>query len=93
MRITIGNQTEKLMRIIGINEYPFTEEQLKINYRALLFKYHPDHNNSNEAEKKTRKIIDAYKNLLPLSINIKLFILPPSASPILDNLLISLINP
>jgi DnaJ-class molecular chaperone len=42
--------------------YPFTESELKHNYRELAFKYHPDHNGDAE---KFKALHTSYEFLLP----------------------------
>lgn len=45
-------------------DYPYTLKQLKIRYRTLVKKHHPDANKGNkESEEKFKKITSAYKYL------------------------------
>lgn len=45
-------------------EYPYTMKQLKLRYRILVKKHHPDANKGNrESEEKFKKITTAYKYL------------------------------
>lgn len=68
MRIFIGNETEKAMAILQINRFPFSETELKKNYKQLVFIYHPDRNNgSDESVKRTKQIINAYNKIKNLA--------------------------
>lgn len=64
MQITIGNRTRKNMEVLLIESYPFVEDELKSKYRELMLIHHPDKGGS---ELKAKQIIQAYKELLPLS--------------------------
>jgi len=68
MIITIGDETKANMKILEIEEYPFTSTTIKSHYRLLLLKYHPDHNKN--GEEKTKQIIEAYKSICHLAIDI-----------------------
>ena len=72
MRITIGQNTEKNMRILRIENYPFDSATLKKNYRDLLLINHPDKSNGDrdKANEITIKIIKAYKELKYLAVDI-----------------------
>ena len=47
---------------LGVSENA-SESEIKKAYRGLSLKYHPDKNNSSEAEKKMHEINDAYSIL------------------------------
>lgn len=66
MLITIGERTKGYMATLELKEYPFTEDELKTNFRMLLKKFHPDMGNGNKT--KTVEIIEAYKELKNLAI-------------------------
>lgn len=66
MRITIGENTKKKMKILGIKEYPFSETSLKKSYRNLIQTNHPD---KGGCEEKAKAIIEAYNTLKNLAIN------------------------
>ena len=57
MRVTIGENTERAMKVLGIESYPFTYSELKSSYRSLIKIYHPDvaKGNKEEAEKKMKE--------------------------------------
>ena len=67
MNIIIGNRTRKCMDLLGIMDFPFTEQLIKSNFRQLALKYHPDVNKSEEAEKKFIKIKEAYDTIINLA--------------------------
>ena len=73
MRITIGQNTEKNMQVLGIDQYPFDSMTLKKNYRDLLLINHPDKSNGNKdkAKEVTIKILKAYKELKNLAIDVE----------------------
>jgi len=58
------------MSLLGVEEFPFTSDQLKRGYRQSLLKYHPDHNRGTEAKSKTIDIIKAYKEIRNLAIDL-----------------------
>ena len=68
MLITIGNETKKAMKVLGIKSYPFTSSEIKANYRQLLLEFHPDHNK--EGSDKTKQIILSYRAICYLAIDI-----------------------
>lgn len=41
-----------------------TVQDLKTAWRKKMLEYHPDRNNSPDAEQKTREIIEAYENII-----------------------------
>lgn len=56
------NQIQVYMNILGIKEIPFTENELKKNYRRVIKIAHPDLGGSNE---ESAKVNEAYNELLP----------------------------
>ncbi len=48
--------------ILGISR-DYSIKEIKIHYRKLMLKFHPDRNNSNGAEEKCKKINEAYEIL------------------------------
>lgn len=69
MLITIGKNTSKNMAIMGLTDYPFTEQQLKTQYRDLAKKWHPDLNKEEKAAEEFRKVNEAYSFLINLSMS------------------------
>lgn len=68
MRISLGGDSEKHMKVLGIERFPFSEETLKTNYRKLLMKHHPDRNgNTRQAHEMTLQITKAYEYLKNLA--------------------------
>lgn len=67
MLITIGQNTEKQMKILGIENYPFSASMLKQNFRNLIQINHPDKKGG--SKEKAQNIIDAYNNLKNLALN------------------------
>lgn len=65
MLITIGEKTKKYMELLGIKEYPFTEDILKSNFREACKKNHPDMGGS---DKQFIDVKNAYENLVNLAI-------------------------
>jgi len=66
MLITIGRETESMMKILEINNYPFSTNELKKKYRESCFKYHSDTGGktaSNEMFSKCKKAHDYLENL------------------------------
>jgi len=61
MKIELGEITRGHMAILGIEEFPFTEAELKTKYRALLKQEHPD--SSGKKSGAVIKVIEAYKHL------------------------------
>ena len=68
MRITIGESTKQYMKILNLNDYPFTTEALKTNFRKLIKKVHSDINKRPNSKEKTQKLIEAYTNLKNLVV-------------------------
>ena len=62
MIIKTSNKTRECMDILGIEEFPFSEKELKTKYRLLLKRNHPDASGAGETDK-TIQIIAAYKHL------------------------------
>lgn len=57
---------DEALKILGIEHY-FTSDVLRQSYRQLAMKWHPDVNDSNEAEAKFIQITTAYETLIPYS--------------------------
>lgn len=69
--LSISNGTKKDMALFDITEYPFTYDDLKKKYRAMLKQCHPDkvpEDQKKEAEKKTFKVIETFKKLKNISV-------------------------
>ena len=49
-------------KILNVNKNA-TDEEIKKNYRALSYKYHPDRNNNEDAGNKMKEINEAYETL------------------------------
>ena len=63
--ITIGNKTKESMKILEIESFPFTESDLKSNYRQLAKINHPDKlNGSTSLMKKINEAYSHIKNLV-----------------------------
>jgi DnaJ-class molecular chaperone len=60
MKITIGESTKERMAILNIENFPFSEKELKSNFRKLLHIHHEDKGGS---KNKTQQIIEAYNFL------------------------------
>jgi len=69
MIISIGDKTRECMKTLKIDSYPFTEKELKDNYRQLVKIYHPDINNSLDNNDHIKVINSAYEHLKNLAIN------------------------
>ena len=80
MRIFIGDQTKEYMQILGINEFPFAENEIKTKFRILIKMSHPD---SGGKKQDAQKLIQAYRWLLPLSKTPE-SILPPKEKRMFD---------
>jgi len=65
IRFIRGNRTEEDMKLLEINEYPFSETELKINFRKIAFEKHPDHGGDG---KEFGRVHEAYERLLRISI-------------------------
>ena len=71
MLVTIGNDTRKAMKTLGIAEYPFSVKELKGAYYDQMKKWHPDIVSEAEKEKaidKSKKINEAFESLQNLAI-------------------------
>lgn len=69
MRISIGGQTQDAMKILGIEVYPFSPEELSTRFRHLIKVHHPDKNKDDCTAKETaQKLIRAYQHLKNLAI-------------------------
>lgn len=61
---TSNGKTEECFAILGLTgEGNITLDRLKICYRKMIFKYHPDRNSAPDAQEKTKSIIKAYMHL------------------------------
>ena len=60
---TETNDFQKYYDILGL-KVGATIKEIKAQYRKLIKKFHPDRNNSPDAEKKCREIIEAYDKLV-----------------------------
>jgi len=67
MIITIGERTEQMMSIMGINAYPFTSGELKKAFRTKAKELHPDKNNGDDSEFK--EMSKAYSQLINLAVD------------------------
>lgn len=67
MIIKIGSNTKKYMNILEISEYPFSETDLKSNFRKLIKIYHTDNKNGNK--KKAQMLIEAYHELKHIALS------------------------
>lgn len=66
MNISIGGKSMDAMKLLNIDSYPFSEIELKQNFRSLIKIFHEDNGgNKNDA----RKIIEAYNHLKNLAIS------------------------
>lgn len=68
MKISIGDQTKDAMKVLGIDSYPFSSEELSSKFRQLIKLHHPDRNKGLHNDEAI-KIINAYKHLKNLVIN------------------------
>jgi len=69
MRISIGEQTQDAMKVLGIENYPFSPEELSTKFRSLVKRHHPDTNKNDPAAKDTtQKLIIAYRHLKNLAV-------------------------
>jgi len=68
ININIGGATRTYMQVLGIDSYPFTEEELKTKFKILVRRYHAD-TGINDKEK-TAEIIEAYQHLKNLTRDI-----------------------
>lgn len=69
--ITIGNRTEKFMRLLGIESFPFTESEVKSKFRKKIKECHSDKTKGDDSL--TKKLIEAYSHIKHLAINDKRF--------------------
>jgi len=67
MRIIVGQATEEAMAVLGLEQYPFTTTDLKTCFRSSAKLYHKDKGGSDE---KMRKVLEAYKILQHLPIDV-----------------------
>jgi len=66
--IHIGSKTKEAMKILEIDQFPFSESALKTSYKRLIFRYHPDRNGEDErCLSKTKEIIEAYNHIKNLA--------------------------
>lgn len=68
MRIKIIGATKEHMQVMGIEEYPFTAEELRDKFRELTKKHHPDVSKEGGSHQKMVKINGAYSYLKALCI-------------------------
>lgn len=69
MKISIGGQTQDAMKVLGIEAYPFTPEELSGKFRPLIQRYHPDKNKDDPMAKEfAQELIGAYKHLKNLAV-------------------------
>ena len=68
MKIDIGENTREAMKVLAIEDFPFSETTLKHNYKQLMFKYHPDRNNGETLEQ-AKSISEAYSGLKNLAMS------------------------
>jgi len=70
IRITIGDNTRHHMGILEISQYPFTEQEIKDNFKRLIKANHPDIKGVSDPEttEKARNIIDAYNAIKNLAV-------------------------
>ena len=66
MLITIGKNTEKRMKLLNIEEYPFSVSLLNKNFRELISIHHPDKGGD---EEKAKVLIEAYGALKNLALD------------------------
>ena len=52
-------------KILGISKNS-TVQEIKIQYRKLMMKFHPDKNKSPDAEKRSKEIIEAYSEIMKM---------------------------
>ena len=69
--VMIGDRTEKFMKLLGIESFPFTESEVKSKFRKKVKECHSDKTKGDDFL--TRKIIDAYSHIKHLAINDKGF--------------------
>ena len=65
--VTIGAETKRQMKVLGINDYPFTQSELKLKYRAMCLANHPDVSDAPDAEAKMKAVNAAYDRLKNLA--------------------------
>jgi DnaJ-class molecular chaperone len=63
MLITIGGNTKRAMRTLGLSSYPFTPESLKAAYRLAAKTHHPDVGGSEEKFKYIQRAFEHLENL------------------------------
>ena len=74
MIISIGVKTEEMMKLLGIESFPFDNFSLKSKFRENCFKYHPDKNpGDKKAEEMMKKINVAYEYLEPFATKVDIF--------------------
>jgi len=69
MRISIGEITKESMKLLGVNQYPFSSEELSSKFRPLIKQLHPDTNKDPGTEEKSKQVIAAYKHLKNLAVS------------------------
>ncbi|MBW8001790.1 MAG: J domain-containing protein [Planctomycetes bacterium] len=66
MRIVIGRNTKDAMRVLEIEAYPFSTEELMGNFRRLIKTHHPDYGGKKEM---AQKVIEAYNHIKNLAMD------------------------
>lgn len=69
MIIQIGGNTRSYMKLLELEDYPFTINQLKLAFRQACFKYHPDTGGENASEEKFREVKKAFDHLENLCVD------------------------
>lgn len=65
--IKIGNKTEKAMKLLNIQSFPFTESEVKSKFREMIKNCHPDRVKGNDYLAK--KVIKAYTHIKNLAVS------------------------
>ncbi len=65
INISIGENSRKAMKILGIESFPFTNKELKTNFRTLAKRHHSDKGGDDEMMK---KLNEAYSILEHLAV-------------------------
>ena len=64
--IIIGNRTEKFMKLLGIESFPFTKSEVRSKFRKKIKECHSDKTGGDDLL--TRKVITAYTHIKNLAI-------------------------
>lgn len=62
-----GRETADNMKVLRIQEFPFTPEQVKEAFRTLAKKVHPDSGTASASDEQFAKVNNAYKYLMNIS--------------------------